>query len=97
MQTVAERREVPMEPYAEKFGRVDERFDDVDRQFKRVDQRFVEVKEEIREVKGEVRDVKGEVGALRRAMETLHAGIHQATLALWIGSAGIVVAILVKG
>jgi|SRR5215218_7460245 len=101
MQTVAEKGEMPMELHEGQFKRIDERFDDVNRRISEAkedtDRRLGEVKGEILEVKGEVREVKGEVGALRKGMETLHGGIHQATLALWIGSAGIAVAILVKG
>ena len=94
MQMVAERRETPMGHYDEKFKRVDERFEEVNH-------RITEGKEDtdrrLGEVKDEVREVKGEVGALREGMETLHGGIHQATLALWIGSAGIAATILFKG
>ena len=50
MQTAAEKGEMPMERYDEKFDRVDERFDDVDREFKRVDRRFDEVDREFKRV-----------------------------------------------
>jgi predicted nucleic acid-binding Zn-ribbon protein len=105
---VVEEREMPMELHDEQLKRIDERFDDVDRRLsegkKGTDRRLSELKGDIREVKGEIHEVKGEigevkgeVGALGKGMETLHGGIHQATLALWIGSAGIAAAILVKG
>jgi DNA anti-recombination protein RmuC len=41
--------------------------------------------------------VEEEVRGLKKGMQTLHGDIHRATIALWVGSAGVAAAILVKG
>lgn len=41
--------------------------------------------------------VEEEVRGLKKGMQTLHADINRATIALWVGSAGVAAAILVKG
>lgn len=50
---------------------------------KETDRRFTWVEEEVR--------------GLKQAMQTLHGDINRATIALWVGSAGVAAAILVKG
>jgi chromosome segregation ATPase len=102
----------PEDATAERFARLDERFDrtderilDVDRRVaetaKETDRRLKEVDRRITE-KAEGTDhhlewIEEEVRGLRKGMQSLHSGVHRATIAIWVASAGVIAAILAKG
>jgi uncharacterized coiled-coil DUF342 family protein len=101
MQTVVEEREMPMEPYAEKFKRVDERFDDVDREFKRVDERFVEVNRRITEGREEAKQrfdrVEGDIRELKQGLFSLQATLNRFILGAATGWVILIATFLAKG
>ncbi|HET9197803.1 MAG TPA: hypothetical protein VFN92_06060 [Solirubrobacterales bacterium] len=74
---------------------------ETDRRLKEVDRRIGETNERLNRVETGIRELrqetKGEMGELRKGMESLHAGVHRATVALWVASAGVIAAILAKG
>jgi len=82
----------------ERLDRIDERFDEVNRRItetaETTDRRITETSAEADRRLGWVEE---EVRGLRKGMQTLHGDIYRATIALWVGSAGVVAAILVKG
>jgi hypothetical protein len=108
MQTMAP----PEDAMKERFARIDERFDrtderilDVDRRVaesaKETGRRFDEANRRITEVStatdGRLGNIEAEVSELEKSMKSLHVDIHRATIALWVGSAGVIAAILAKG
>jgi|SRR5215211_7133788 len=101
MQTVAERGEMSMELYDEKFKRVDERFDDVDREFKRVDQRFDEVNRRITEGREETKQrfdrVEEAVVELKQQMASLNSTFQRGNFALITAVCGVIAAVLARG
>jgi hypothetical protein len=91
----------PEDAMKERFARIDERFDRADERILDVDRRITEtstatnrriddVKTEVSEVKTEMSEVKTEVSKLQQGMGSLHTGIHRATIAIWVASAGVI-------
>ncbi|MFL5834699.1 MAG: hypothetical protein ACJ76B_12085 [Solirubrobacterales bacterium] len=79
----------------------DRRLKEVDRRISEVDRRISEVDRRITETSAStnkrLENVESEVAGLNQGMKSLHVDIHRATIALWVGSAGVVAAILAKG
>jgi predicted nucleic acid-binding Zn-ribbon protein len=84
---------------------VNHRFDEVDRRIEESREMTVERFNEMNRRMGDagkasdrrLGGVEDEVRGLRQAMQSLHESVHRANVALWVGSAGIVAAILAKG
>lgn len=93
----------------ERLDRIDERFDGVNRRItetaEATDRRLKETAETMDRRLTETTEtmdrrltwVEEEVRGLKKGMQILHADIYRATIALWVGSAGVAAAILVKG
>jgi hypothetical protein len=90
MQTMAP----PEVALQERFARIDERFDRVNERLVELDRRITETSVATNK---RLDGIETEVGELRQGMKTLHEGVHRATIALWVSSAGVIAAILAKG
>jgi tetrahydromethanopterin S-methyltransferase subunit G len=93
MQTVAEEREMPMDPHDAQFKRIDERFDEVNRRItegrEETQQRFDRIEGDIRqlrevdfrdlktEVKGDIAGVRGEVREVKGEVREVRAGLAE--------------------
>ncbi|HEY6729439.1 MAG TPA: hypothetical protein VI039_00230 [Solirubrobacterales bacterium] len=101
MQTMAP----PEDALTERFARLDERFDRTDERIAEVDRRITEtsaaINRRITETSAAINhrldNVETEVSELKQGMKSLHEGIHRATIAIWIASAGVIAAILANG
>lgn len=86
-------------------GKLEERLDRIDERFDGVNSRITETAETLnwrltenaKETDRRLGWVEEELRGLKKGMQTLHADLNRATIALWVGSAGVAAAILIKG